>query len=631
MGRRRRNGVPWPSGAVRVSGNAPFKEERGNALENGFLDDLESQGSPCCSCCPASRGRPSRRVSSYCLEAYDPIQLEYGDHTVYCQITPSTDVDTFKFAANAGETVRINLLSTSQAFDPSVQIHFPDGHEVPGGSCSGGSPPYTSACSLTVEFETSLSGEHWFSVGDAGANEEGDYIVQLERIPPVDPHPVLSFDISENDSIDPQTDVDFFSFEGSAGASVRLNVLSESHAFDPVLEVYDPFGGQLPPDSWPTGSCSGGSPPYTSRCSFSADLELDVDGSYLVVVYDGATNEVGDYQLSLFCLGGTCDQGAEEVLYDSPVSGAIDSETDGEFFSFHGAPDSLVRVNVTSTSQAFDPRIEIRDPEGNQPEVSGPLSCSGGSPPYTSACSFSALLDIASPGWHSIALYDGGVNETGAYQLSIDCVFGPCDGDGDGIRDPYPQRLKYGKTEGGSIDPVVDGDFYTFEVSENTDVQINVTSSSHGFDPVVRIRDPNGDEVPGGSCSGGSPPYTSKCSFSVDLAAAPAGVYALELYDSERNETGGYQIALQCLFGSCSSPRDPMRFCKGGNTVGCGDNCVGQPNPDQADVDSDGVGDVCEICNDGIDNDEDGLADTGRMSDAEIENWNLENPRAATT
>ncbi|MEN8262175.1 MAG: PKD domain-containing protein [Nitrospirota bacterium] len=36
--------------------------------------------------------------------------------------------------------------------------------------------------------------------------------------------------------------------------------------------------------------------------------------------------------------------------------------------------------------------------------------------------------------------------------------------------------------------------------------------------------------------------------------------------------------------------------CTGGNTVNCDDNCVSTPNADQADADSDGVGDMCESC-----------------------------------
>jgi hypothetical protein len=34
--------------------------------------------------------------------------------------------------------------------------------------------------------------------------------------------------------------------------------------------------------------------------------------------------------------------------------------------------------------------------------------------------------------------------------------------------------------------------------------------------------------------------------------------------------------------------------CTGGNTVECDDNCPSHPNPDQADIDNDGIGDACD-------------------------------------
>jgi hypothetical protein len=40
--------------------------------------------------------------------------------------------------------------------------------------------------------------------------------------------------------------------------------------------------------------------------------------------------------------------------------------------------------------------------------------------------------------------------------------------------------------------------------------------------------------------------------------------------------------------------------CAGGNTIDCDDNCINTPNPDQADMDSDGIGDVCEIMCSGV-------------------------------
>lgn len=51
-------------------------------------------------------------------------------------------------------------------------------------------------------------------------------------------------------------------------------------------------------------------------CSFSVDLVLEESGTYSLAIYDGDTNEGGDYQLAY----GVCCASATAMLMVSPMA-----------------------------------------------------------------------------------------------------------------------------------------------------------------------------------------------------------------------------------------------------------------------------------------------------------------------
>jgi hypothetical protein len=315
-----------------------------------------------------------------------------------------------------------------------------------------------------------------------------------------------------------------------------------------------------------------------------------MDGFYSVVLYDGGVDETGNYQIALWCLFGECDSDgingpdpAPPVLsYATPVTDSLDQNVDGDFFRFNGLVGTDIRIAVDGTTAFLDPRIEVRDPNGDV--VIGPAdgaACSGG----TSGCSFSVDFSPAMDGFYSVVLYDGGVDESGNYQMALWCLYGDCDTDADGIFDGYREAVDYGETAQHQVSPNVDGDFFIFAGTAGDDIRINVLGTTAFFDPSIEIRDPNGAVVAGPAdgtaCSGG----TSGCSFSKDIVIPSTGTYHVVLYDGGVNETGNYQFSLQCLFGTCANLTTPLV---------CGDNCIDDVNAAQTDSDGDGFGNQCD-------------------------------------
>lgn len=217
------------------------------------------------------------------------VQLAYGDYT-FCWISPAVDTDVFEFEGAEGDLAQFTILGTTDFFDPRIEVFDPNGVFIHRQDCDG-SP----TCGFVFNLELKKSGTYTIIVSDNGSNETGDYILQLERIPPPTDPPAIFHGLSLSDSIIPATDIDFLTFEGVAGTTIRITVLGKTNFFDPSLYWRQPDGTVL------TDSCSG-----NPTCTFSVTETLLVSGTNLLVLQDSGRNEAGGYQVDLKCLSGPC-------------------------------------------------------------------------------------------------------------------------------------------------------------------------------------------------------------------------------------------------------------------------------------------------------------------------------------
>lgn len=564
-----------------------------------------------------------------CFESAPQTELQYGDHTISCQIGSVADCDYFTFEGSIGECPRFTIESKASYMDPRFEIRDPDGIKLSENSCGGLCSFQVEPLDFTEVEWTCLekSGTYTVIICDSGYDETGPYTLQLERIPPTSLPPLLANQSPVADSFDPKTDTDFFEYEGIAGTEVRFVVNGKADYADPRLEIWAPDGIKL------TDTACGG------LCSFQVEpadftevswTSLEQSGTYLLAISDAGNDEVGSFELNAQCLVGPCDDPVSPVLsYGLPVDGSLSSPTDVSFYSFDGTTGASIRIVVNGKADYGDPRLEVWDPDGIKLTDT---ACGG-------LCSFDvepadftevSWISLEKSGTYQIAVSDSNWDETARFQIATHCLIGNCDSDGDGIPNPHPKEIRYGRAQRRSLDSVTAMHFYDFEGTEGANIRIVVNGTADYMDPRLEIWDPDGSKLTDTACGG-------LCSFEVEpadftevawTALEKSGTYRIAVSDSGWDENGQCEFNLLCLSSpeDCPYDPDPNRICTGGNSIGCGDNCVETPNSDQADAEADAIGDVCEICNDGIDNDEDGFTDLDDVGCYD-ENWNLENPQ----
>ncbi len=232
-----------------------------------------------------------------------------------------------------------------------------------------------------------------------------------------------------------------------------------------------------------------------------------------------------------------CDEGVipEPIPMDygeHTVGCQTDTGPDLDTFVFDGIDGDVTRV-IVAGGDFLDPRLEIRDPVG---DVIEDTSCVTNG---QESCSFEVEMSLVLSGSYGLIVSDVGANDARIYTLQLERV------------PPLsPLVIEYNSNIVDEINPGTDVDFLAFGGAVGDDVRVTVSGADF-LDPRLQVLDPNGMEIASDSCNTNG---QEACSFAVDFSVSLVGFYVLILSELGHNDSRGYELNLQCLFGLCTNP-----------------------------------------------------------------------------
>jgi hypothetical protein len=223
----------------------------------------------------------------------EPIAINYGDHTANAEISPGVDVDGYTFQGHNGDQVRIVMTGLTTGFDPLIELRNPLGSVLQTQSCTAS----LFTCAVNLDQALADNGIYYLNLSDLGTDDAGAYTLDLEQYPPASNFLSLLYDSPFFDQLGHEGDHDFLGFQGASGTGVSISLEGLTVGLDPHLQIWDPAGG-LVDDT----DCNAS----LFTCSFHVDLDLTMDGTYKMAIFDTGFSDLGEYSLNVACTYGSC-------------------------------------------------------------------------------------------------------------------------------------------------------------------------------------------------------------------------------------------------------------------------------------------------------------------------------------
>lgn len=443
----------------------------------------------------------------------NPTPLSFG-LPVTTDIALAAEMDTFTFTAAAGDRVLINMAISSGLLDPQVRLYGPNGTLVCQTSSTSGGVAEISECLITE------SGTHQILASDYGNTETGNYGIFLQRLNQPGNATAISYGQTITRDITYPSEMDTFTFVGSANDRVLIDMAVTLGTLDPQIRLYRPDGTPLC-----TASHDSGGSAEIYHCT------LPETGTYTFLAHDYGHTEVGNYRIYLQRLSNPVNASPISFGQNLPADIALAAEMDA--FTFNASVGDRIIIAMAISSGLLDPQIRLYDQAGN-------LICQA----YYTNGGAAEINDCPLPvdGTYIILTNDYGNTETGNYGIYVQRLNNPS-----GVT-----ALTYGQTISRDILAPSEMDTFTFFGTAGERILIDMAVTLGALDPQVRLYRPNGNLLCSNVNTSGGSTEIHDCSLT------DTGTYVLLANDQGNRDTGNYRIYFQRLSNPVNT--SPLTF-----------------------------------------------------------------------
>lgn len=329
-------------------------------------------------------------------------------------ISSPGQVNPYTFDASAGDVFIFTVVTTSGHLNPEIWLYNPDGSL---NSSNYANAPYD--CAGTVVSLNSgpfkQSGQYTLDVGDCNSTNIGTYNLYTQRVKNPVSAPNLPLGLVTIGTIGLSAQDNTYTLNASAGDVLVFDQVTTTGNLNPAIWVYNPDGS--------LNSSTYANSPYdcAGTVAYLTTAPLKQSGQYTVFVGDCVVTNTGGY--NLYAQRANNPAGAVDLLWGQVQPGQISLSAQYNTYTFQGSTGDVVDLmQVVTTSGQLTPAIYLYNPQGTL------IDWSYANYPYDCAGTTADLspVTLKENGNYTLLVGDCVVTKTGIYNLTSQCLVGPC-------------------------------------------------------------------------------------------------------------------------------------------------------------------------------------------------------------